>query len=535
MDSCSVQAKTRVLPIKKRKLSAVDFQPDMAPQHRTVSSSAATRCPEVCVTERRSEAKKERRLPSDLSDTSSSEKSRCDKRQRTMAPLKSLADRILSPIASHDLEFSYALEEEIGWGHFGTVRSCVHRSTGERFACKIISKESITDLSDARGMRSEVEILLKVASHENIVSLKEVFEDNEAIYLIQELMMGGELFHSIQSHHYFGEALARCIFQDIVTAVAFCHSEAGVMHRDLKPENILLEWQDREGEAFPRVKLADFGLSIFLRPGERTRGICGSAFYMAPEVLTDDSCKGYGHAADMWSLGVILFVLLSGTMPFWGSDDDDTYEEIKKKAVDFSAAPWADVSQDAKDLVKRLLSKDASRRPSACALLCSPWMCTVTVEDEYERSASERACEATDAETTSCVDNHKQTPECSSVYGEVGRECVVGMGESEYERSGIMTSSACRGQPEGVVSVAHSSVLEGEEREEGQVGEGGSGMENDRERRCHSQMFPILSSRRRKSPMDFSESSFGKRQMAAPPFWQPPGGRIPVFEEVEIC
>eukprot|EP00878_Enallax_costatus_P019301 GHUV01020361.1.p1 GENE.GHUV01020361.1~~GHUV01020361.1.p1 ORF type:complete len:411 (+),score=150.67 GHUV01020361.1:34-1233(+) len=171
--------------------------------------------------------------------------------------------------------------------------------------------------------------------------------------------------HSLINYSTGSCAQAAVIFRKMVEVVNHCH-ELGVMHRDLKPENFLLTSKTADGE----LKLTDFGLGVFFKHGERFRDLVGSPYYVAPEVLR----KNYSHEADMWSLGVILYILLSGLPPFWGDTEDQIFKMVLKGAIDFKSDPWPRISDAAKDCVKRLLEMDASKRATAEQILKHDWL-----------------------------------------------------------------------------------------------------------------------------------------------------------------
>lgn len=177
---------------------------------------------------------------------------------------------------------------------------------------------------------------------------------------------GGELFDSIVSSGSFSEKKAAKIFRKMVDVIRHCH-ELGVMHRDLKPENFLLTKRDPEAQ---ELKLTDFGLSAFFTYGARFKDLVGSPYYVAPEVLKND----YSHEADMWSLGVILYIMLSGLPPFWGDTEDQIFKMVLKGHLDFQTDPWPSLSAESKDCVRRLCTMDPTKRSTATEILGHPWL-----------------------------------------------------------------------------------------------------------------------------------------------------------------
>ncbi|GFR51827.1 hypothetical protein Agub_g14290 [Astrephomene gubernaculifera] len=263
------------------------------------------------------------------------------------------------------LEDAYRVDKQIGKGAFGVVRAGQKKSTGEPVAVKSISKAKLVCKEDVKDVQAEVAIMNLVAGHPYVVTLKSTHEDKEFVHIAMELCAGGELFDSIVEAGNFTEKKAALYFRKMVEVVNHCH-ELGVMHRDLKPENFLLTSKGPEGE----LKLTDFGLGVFFKPGERFRDLVGSPYYVAPEVLR----KNYSHEADMWSLGVILYILLSGLPPFWGDTEDQIFKMVLKGHIDFKTDPWPKISEAAKDCVRRLLDQDVSKRATAAQILKHEWL-----------------------------------------------------------------------------------------------------------------------------------------------------------------
>lgn len=201
--------------------------------------------------------------------------------------------------------------------------------------------------------------------HQNIVTLYDVFEDARQIYLVMELCTGGELFEAVLQRGSFSEQDAADLLAQILTMVAQCHLK-GVIHRDIKPENLLF--------AEPKslvLKLTDFGLSeFFSSPSQRFTDVVGSAYYVAPEVLR----RQYTAACDVWSVGIIGYILLSGRPPFWSQTETGIFNEILKTDPDFAADPWPRISADARSLVQSLLAKDPRARPTAAQALSHPFI-----------------------------------------------------------------------------------------------------------------------------------------------------------------
>eukprot|EP00240_Pyramimonas_obovata_P001787 CAMPEP_0118929800 /NCGR_PEP_ID=MMETSP1169-20130426/6692_1 /TAXON_ID=36882 /ORGANISM="Pyramimonas obovata, Strain CCMP722" /LENGTH=520 /DNA_ID=CAMNT_0006872055 /DNA_START=55 /DNA_END=1617 /DNA_ORIENTATION=+ len=260
----------------------------------------------------------------------------------------------------------WTLGKELGRGQFGVTKLATHKETGQVCACKSISK--ITKLKtkeDRMDVRREMDIMYHLQGHDNIVELVDAYEDKEDVHLVMELCSGGELFDRIVDKKYYSEKAAATTFRTIMNVVAQSHA-LGVMHRDLKPENFLLK--DKTDAAL--VKATDWGLSAFFRPSQSFHDVVGSAYYIAPEVLR----RNYGPEADVWSAGVILYILLCGVPPFWAETEAGIFAEIRKGKFDMVSKPWNKISSQAKDLVSKLLIMNPKNRITAAEALNHPWL-----------------------------------------------------------------------------------------------------------------------------------------------------------------
>ncbi|GMH10235.1 hypothetical protein Nepgr_012076 [Nepenthes gracilis] len=273
-------------------------------------------------------------------------------------------DSVLQKRTKNIKEF-YSLGRKLGQGQFGTTFLCVEKATGNEYACKSIAKRKLLTEDDVEDVRREIQIMHHLAGHPNVISLKAAYEDAVAVHLVMELCKGGELFDRIIQRGHYTERQAAELTRTIVGVVEACHS-LGVMHRDLKPENFLFVGQEEDSP----LKTIDFGLSIFFRPGEKFTDVVGSPYYVAPEVLR----KCYGSEADVWSAGVIVYILLSGVPPFWAENEQGIFEQVLHGDLDFSSDPWPSISESAKDLVKRMLVRDFRKRLTAHEVLCHPWV-----------------------------------------------------------------------------------------------------------------------------------------------------------------
>jgi len=272
---------------------------------------------------------------------------------------------VLREPTGRDIAARYELGGELGRGEFGVTYLCTDRDSGEALACKSISKKKLRTPVDVEDVRREVEIMRHLPKHPNIVTLRDTYEDDNAVHLVMELCEGGELFDRIVARGHYTERAAALVTRTIVEVVQMCHKH-GVMHRDLKPENFLFA-NKKETAA---LKAIDFGLSVFFTPGERFTEIVGSPYYMAPEVLK----RNYGPEVDVWSAGVILYILLCGVPPFWAETEQGVAQAIIRSVIDFKRDPWPRVSDNAKDLVRGMLNPDPKRRLTAQQVLDHPWL-----------------------------------------------------------------------------------------------------------------------------------------------------------------
>ncbi|GAB2277795.1 Calcium-dependent protein kinase 33 [Dionaea muscipula] len=264
-----------------------------------------------------------------------------------------------------DVRSHYALGKELGRGQFGVTYLCTDKSTGQQYACKSIAKKKIVTKADKEDMRREIQIMQHLSGQPNIVEFKGAYEDKNSVNLVMELCAGGELFDRIIAKGLYSEKAAAAMLRQIVNVVHVCHF-MGVIHRDLKPENFLLSSKDEDS----LLKATDFGLSVFIEEGKVYRDIVGSAYYVAPEVLR----RRYGKEIDIWSAGVMLYILLSGVPPFWDETEKGIFDAILKGHIDFESKPWPSISSSAKDLVRRMLTQDPKKRITAAQVLEHPWL-----------------------------------------------------------------------------------------------------------------------------------------------------------------
>jgi len=239
----------------------------------------------------------------------------------------------------------------------------VHKETGEEFAIKCIEKHEV----DTSRLDTEVEILTQV-DHPHIISLKEVFDSPDTLYLVIELVSGGELFDKITEIGAYSEKTAAQLVYNICSAVHYLH-ERNIAHRDLKPTNLLLKSPDD----LTNVKIADFGLSKIVGDNTMMQTACGTPIYVAPEVLSGEA---YEKEVDMWSIGVITYILLCGFPPFFddGSNMAQLFDQILNGEYDYPDEYWEDISDEAKDLIDNLLMVEPDERFTAKEAMEHPWL-----------------------------------------------------------------------------------------------------------------------------------------------------------------
>ncbi|KAK3211342.1 hypothetical protein Dsin_016048 [Dipteronia sinensis] len=269
------------------------------------------------------------------------------------------------PYETQILTDHFTLGNTLGQGQFGTTYLCTHKATGHKFACKTIPKRKLLCQEDYEDVWREIQIMHHLSEHMNVVRIHGTYEDKSFVHIVMELCEGGELFDRIVKIGQYSEKEAAKLLKTIVGVIECCHS-LGVMHRDLKPENFLFLSSDDDSA----LKATDFGLSVFYKPGETFSDVVGSPYYVAPEIL----CKHYGPEADVWSAGVILYILLSGVPPFWAETEMGIFRQILKGKIDFESEPWPSISDSAKDLIQKMLDRSPKRRITAHEVLCHPWI-----------------------------------------------------------------------------------------------------------------------------------------------------------------
>ncbi|XP_065059552.1 calcium/calmodulin-dependent protein kinase type IV-like isoform X1 [Rhopilema esculentum] len=265
------------------------------------------------------------------------------------------------------LEDFYELKEELGRGNFAVVKRCEKKETSEEYAAKCITKKR--SKASKRGMSKEaVEIeagLLLALDHEAIIKLYDVFETKTNITLIMELLTGGELFEEIAKEEFILEKDACHYTKQVLNAIQHMH-ERNIVHLDLKPENIVLQYPGSK-----TIKLIDFGLAKMIEPGKKIREMMGTPEFAAPEVIHYDIV---GFYTDMWALGVVTYILLSGASPFLGDDDQETYKNISSCEYQFDDEYFDEITKNAKDFIEKLLVKNPKDRNTVQDSLNHPWI-----------------------------------------------------------------------------------------------------------------------------------------------------------------
>jgi len=259
---------------------------------------------------------------------------------------------------------NYELGEKLGSGAFATVKEGTGRDTNIKYAIKIFEKKNLSNL-DTEALTIEINIL-KTLHHSHIIKLYNVYDESKHYYLITELVVGGELFDRIVSKKQYTEKEARDVCMILFGALDYCH-ERRVVHRDLKPENLLL----LNNESDTDLKLADFGFAKCVPKDGKLLTGCGTPRYVAPEIIA-----GCGHdtKVDMWSIGVIIYILLSGYAPFGGKPRSVLFERILRGKFNFHEQYWKNISICAKDLIKQLLTTNPNKRINAHDALKHEWM-----------------------------------------------------------------------------------------------------------------------------------------------------------------
>ena len=253
----------------------------------------------------------------------------------------------------------------LGEGSFAAVYRVQNRITDSIRAMKIINKSSTCSEADDKEIFNEINIL-RTLDHPNILKIFEFYSNKESYSIVTELCSGGELFQEIVDKGPFNENYSAFVMFQILSAINYCHNMK-IIHRDLKPENILIVERDKNN--YPRIKICDFGTSKMFEKGAVQRKLVGSSYYIAPEVLK----KRYDEKCDIWSCGVILYILLSARPPFGGESDKEIMENVSLGKYDLQSSPFNKVSKSCLDLIQKLLIMDPKKRISAQDALAHSW------------------------------------------------------------------------------------------------------------------------------------------------------------------
>ena len=278
-------------------------------------------------------------------------------------------------IISHktsNISKEYIFGKTIGTGSFGQVRLAIHKATKQTRAVKIIQKSKV----DTKVLFNEINVLSKL-SHPNIMQIYEIFDDNTNIYIVSEYCKGGELFEIISTKGNFSEKDACVIMKQLMSAICYSHQN-NIVHRDLKPENILM---DNDNDDLT-IKIIDWGCAQTIKTTKQSNQADGTAYYIAPEVLKGE----YNEKCDIWACGVIFYILLCGYPPFNGETDDEIYLEVLKGKFEFPEEDWSEVSDEAKALIKKMLTKDVNKRITALDSMQDPWFKKFEEKEQYDKN-----------------------------------------------------------------------------------------------------------------------------------------------------
>ena len=278
---------------------------------------------------------------------------------------KQFVEKIKKAIGYVKFSDLYEMREVIGKGKFGVVNLGIHKKTGQQVAIKILNKENIKTLEDKELVRIEIGIL-KLCHHPNIVRLLDHLENNDYIYIVTEYIEGGTLGQYFKKKKFnFSERQATNIMSQIASGVKYLQSY-GIVHRDLKPDNIMITQQNDFGV----IKIMDFGLSKIISPNEQLLDGYGTLSYVAPEVLLRTP---YNKEVDIWSMGIILFYMLSGKLPFRGRKEQEVAEKIVYEELEFEVDDWEMRSFSVQDLIKKCLEKSREKRITIDEFINHPW------------------------------------------------------------------------------------------------------------------------------------------------------------------
>ena len=294
-----------------------------------------------------------------------------------------LTNDIIVSQSKADPGLDYKKLNFLGEGSFAAVYRVQNRITDAVRAMKVINKSSTCSEEDDKEILNEINIL-RTMDHPNILKIFEFYSNRESYSIVTELCSGGELFQEIVDKGPFDETYSAYIMYQIFSAINYCH-KMNIIHRDLKPENILIV--DRDKNNYPRIKICDFGTSKMVEKGAVQKKLVGSSYYIAPEVLK----KHYNEKCDIWSCGVILYILLSARPPFGGDSDSEIMERVAIGQYDIESKPFNKISKSAIDLIKKLLVMNVDKRISAEDALNHPWFKEKKAKELYNQIKDENA------------------------------------------------------------------------------------------------------------------------------------------------
>ena len=292
-----------------------------------------------------------------------------------------LTNDIIVSQSKADPGLDYKKLNFLGEGSFAAVYRVQNRITDAVRAMKVINKSSTCSAEDDKEIFNEINIL-RTMDHPNILKIFEFYSNRESYSIVTELCSGGELFQEIVDKGPFTETYSAYVMYQIFSAINYCH-KMNIIHRDLKPENILIV--DRDKNNYPRIKICDFGTSKMVEKGAVQKKLVGSSYYIAPEVLK----KRYNEKCDIWSCGVILYILLSARPPFGGDSDSEIMERVALGKYDIESKPFNKISKSAIDLIQKLLLMDVNKRISAEDALNHPWFKENKAKELYNQIKDE--------------------------------------------------------------------------------------------------------------------------------------------------
>jgi calcium/calmodulin-dependent protein kinase I len=292
--------------------------------------------------------------------------------------------------------------EVLGSGYFAVVKVGYNNVTGEKVAVKCVDKNKV---EREETLQNEIDILSSIA-HDGVVRMLNIFDTEEILFIVMELMEGGELYEEIMKRSLFSEKEASRIIKQVLDALVYLHAK-NVVHRDLKLENLLLK-KKVVGDSPMQVKIADFGLSKLYSGKMHTA--CGTPFYVAPDILmaSDDDDAGYGPPVDMWAVGILTYILLSGRLPFSGDEDEELFRNILEAKIIWKSPQFDTVSKSAKDFISHLIVLNPVDRFTAKSALLHPWITDNDFTQPLHKTFSGNLAQ-TKAQSSARVNKAKET------------------------------------------------------------------------------------------------------------------------------